>query len=259
MSTAVPPVIAATGLRKTYGRGTAVVQAVDGIDLTVTPGEFVAIMGASGSGKTTLLHLMAGLVRADAGSVRIAGADLVSASDATVTALRCKHIGVVFQAYNLMPTLSALDNVALPLLLAGTGRRAAREVARTRLAAVGLGERTGRRPAQLSGGEQQRVAVARALVADPQVVLADEPTGNLDRKNAQDVCRLLREVAATGGRAVVVVTHEPAVAAHADRVVVLADGRVADDFPRQAVDSAEAIGLRCLRAAETIAPASRAM
>lgn len=246
--TAMTPILSATGLRKTYGRGDAAVRAVDGIDLDLAPGELVAIMGASGSGKTTLLHLLGGLTRADAGRIQLAGQDLVALSDAAVTALRCKHIGVVFQAYNLMPTLTALDNVALPLMLAGAGRTRARAAARERLAAVGLGERVDRRPAELSGGEQQRVAVARALVNEPPVVLADEPTGNLDRKNAQSVCRLLHEVAATGRHAVVMVTHDPAVAAHADRVVVLADGRVADSFPRAAAGSVEALAVRYLQA-----------
>jgi putative ABC transport system ATP-binding protein len=253
MTPAATPVLSATGLRKTYGRGGAAVHAVDGIDLDLAPGEVVAVMGASGSGKTTLLHLLAGLARADAGSIRVAGRDLAALSDAAVTALRCRHIGVVFQAFQLMPTLSALDNVALPLLLAGSGRAVARAAARERLEAVGMGARAGHRPAELSGGEQQRVALARALVSDPQLVLADEPTGSLDRKNTQAVCRLLREVAATATRAVAVVTHDPAVAAHADHIVVLADGRVADRFPRHTVDSVEALGVRCLQATGRLA------
>jgi putative ABC transport system ATP-binding protein len=173
------PVLCAAGLRKSYGRGTTVVKAVDGIDLDVAAGELVAIMGASGSGKTTLLHLVAGLIRADDGIVRVGDQELTALSDRQLTIFRATHLGVVFQAYNLMPTLNALDNVALPLMLAGTGRRQARAAARDRLEAVGMGNREGYRPPQLSGGEQQRVAIARALVNDPQVVMADEPTGNL--------------------------------------------------------------------------------
>lgn len=248
IATATAPLLSARGLRKSYGNGEAAVYAVDGIDLDLVPGEVVAIVGASGSGKTTLLHLLGGLARPDAGSIHFADRDIGTLPDRAVTALRCSHIGVVFQAYNLMPTLSALDNVAMPLLLAGRSRVAARAAARERLKAVGMEQRASHRPAQLSGGEQQRVALARALVNDPRVVLADEPTGSLDRKNAQAVCQLLREAAATGTRAVAVVTHEPAVAAHADRIVVLADGRVVDTFPREAVDTVEALGARCLQA-----------
>lgn len=245
-STTTAPVLSASGLKKSYGSGDAAVHAVAGIDLDLIPGEVVAIMGASGSGKTTLLHLLAGLARADGGTVRFAGQDLVKMSDAALTKLRRQQLGVVFQAYNLMPTLSALDNVALPLLLDGKARSAARDRAQQCLDQVGMGKRADHRPAQMSGGEQQRVAIARALIADPQVVLADEPTGNLDRRNAQAVCLLLREIASSSTRAVAVVTHEPAVAFHADRVVVLADGRIADQFPRTVVDSVEALGARYL-------------
>jgi len=241
------PIVFATGLCKVYGADEAAIRAVDGVNLEIFPGEVVAIMGASGSGKTTLLHLLGGLIRADAGAIRFAGQDLNALSDAALTTLRCGQIGVVFQAYNLIPTLTALDNAALPLLLQGQPRSSARAAARERLEAVGMERRAGHRPAQLSGGEQQRVALARALVNDPRVVIADEPTGSLDRKNALEVCRLLRDVAVSGTRAVVVVTHEPAVAAYADRILVLADGRVVDLFPRSAVATPEDLGLRCLK------------
>lgn len=246
---AIDAVLAARGLFKTYGKGKAAVRAVDGVDVELTPGEIVAVMGASGSGKTTLLHLLAGLVRPDAGSIRLAGEDLASLSDAAATQLRGKRMGVVFQAYNLMPTLSALDNVALPLLLAGVGRRRARETARDRLEIVGMAHSVDRRPPHLSGGEQQRVAVARALVNDPQVVLADEPTGNLDRRNVRAVCELFRNVAVVSHRAVAVVTHELIVAEYADRIIVLADGRVADSFPRDAFDTLDELSIRCARIA----------
>lgn len=238
--------LSALKLRKSYGRGKAAVKAVDGVDLDVSPGEFVAIMGASGSGKTTLLHVLAGLIRADAGIVRIGEHELTALSDRRLTALRAKYLGVVFQAYNLMPTLSAVDNVALPLMLSGFGRRRARAAARECLQTVGMDHRQNDRPPQLSGGEQQRIAVARALVNDPLVVMADEPTGNLDRANVHGVCELMREVVAQDSRAVVIVTHDPLVAAYADRVIVLADGRVADSFGRAEVGSVEELALRSL-------------
>jgi putative ABC transport system ATP-binding protein len=247
------PVLCAARLRKSYGRGTTVVKAVDGIDLDVAAGELVAIMGASGSGKTTLLHLVAGLIRADDGIVRVGDQELTALSDRQLTIFRATHLGVVFQAYNLMPTLNALDNVALPLMLSGIGRRQARGAARDRLEAVGMGNRESHRPPQLSGGEQQRVAIARALVNDPQVVMADEPTGNLDRTNVRAVCKLMREVVASDRRAVVIVTHDPLVAAYADRVVILADGRVVDTFLREEVGSAEDLALRSLRAEDALA------
>ncbi|WP_428307720.1 ABC transporter ATP-binding protein [Lacipirellula sp.] len=249
-TTATQPVLTAAGLRKAYGSGTAAVHAVAGIDVDLLPGEILAIMGASGSGKTTLLHLLAGLIRPDSGSIRLDGVDVAAASDARITALRRERIGVVFQAYNLMPTMSVLDNVALPLLLAGSRRSHARAVAAERLAAVGMESFAKRRPPLLSGGEQQRVAIARALVSNPQVVLADEPTGNLDRKNVLAVCKLLRQVATADGRAVAVVTHEPMVAAYADRIIVLADGRISDQFQRSEVGSVEQLATRCFHAVD---------
>lgn len=245
------PILTATGLTKTYGRGDSAVRAVNGIDLELSPGEMIAIMGSSGSGKSTLLHLLAGLARIDSGNVQIADKNLATMSDGAATALRCKQIGVVFQSYNLMPTLTAIDNVALPLLLGGTSRSRARAAALERLEVVGMAERAKRRPPQLSGGEQQRVAVARALVSDPQIVLADEPTGNLDRKNAQSICELLRDVVVSTNRAVVIVTHDPLVAAYADRIIVLVDGRVADAFLRSTIPSIEALSLGCLHAAQS--------
>jgi len=247
MITTAAPVLSATGLRKSYGKGDTAVHAVAGIDLDLVAGEMVAIMGASGSGKTTLLHLLGGLTRLDAGSVRFVGEDLATLGDAALTRLRRRRLGVIFQSYNLMPTLSALDNVAVPLLLDGMSRTPDRVVARQQLEQVGMSGRAHHRPAQMSGGEQQRIAIARALVMDPQVVLADEPTGNLDRRNAQVVCDLLRKVATNATRAVALVTHEPAVAIHADRVVVLVDGRIAEVFTRADVATVEDLGRRYLR------------
>lgn len=241
------PALAAKNLSKAFGRGESRVQAVDGIDIELLPGEIVAIMGASGSGKSTLLNLLAGLTRADSGQVWLGGSDLAALSDRRLAAIRGKHLGVVFQAYNLLPTLSALDNVALPLMLAGIS--GARDTAKKFLSDVGLADRMTRRPPELSGGEQQRVALARALVNDPQVILADEPTGNLDRANVQLVCDLLKNVVATNNRAVAIVTHEPFVAFYADRVIVLSDGRIADQFCTAEAPTPEAISSRCLQAA----------
>lgn len=246
---ATKPALAAKNLSKAFGRGATRVQAVDGIDLELMPGEIVAIMGASGSGKSTLLNLLAGLTRADSGQVWLDGSDLNSLSDRQIAAIRGKHMGIVFQAYNLLPTLSALDNVALPLMLAGAS--GARDAAKVILARVGLADRMTRRPTELSGGEQQRVALARALVNDPRFILADEPTGNLDRANVQLVCELFQSVAATKDRAIAIVTHEPFVACYADRVVVLCDGRIADQFVKAEAPSPEEISSRCLQAASS--------
>lgn len=249
------PALSGKNLYKAFGRGDTRVPAVDGIDVELMPGEIVAIMGASGSGKSTLLNLLAGLTRPDKGQVWLDGSDLASLGDRQIAALRGKHMGVVFQAYNLLPTLSALDNVALPLMLAGASgaRNAAREI----LILVGLGDRMTRRPPELSGGEQQRVALARALVNDPRVILADEPTGNLDRANVQIVCELFQRVAATNDRAIAIVTHEPFVACYADRVIVLSDGRIADQFVKAEAPSPEDISRRCLQAAASSGVSSR--
>ncbi|WP_149498847.1 ABC transporter ATP-binding protein [Roseiconus lacunae] len=225
------PVIVATALHKRYGRGDAFVEAISGVDLTASSEEFIAVMGTSGSGKSTLLQLLGGLERADSGSIHFEGNDICRMSDSAIVSLRRQSMGVVFQAYNLMPTLDAVDNVALPLLLAGMGRRTAVPIARDCLNDVGMSHRMGSRPAQLSGGEQQRVALARALVNQPKLILADEPTGSLDRKNTHAVCELLCDVASTAGRSTVVVTHDPAVADYADRVLTLEDGQIAERMP----------------------------
>lgn len=212
---------------KTFGRGETQVRALDGIDLKIAKGEFVAIMGASGSGKSTLLHAMAGLTDVDSGEVRVEGRDLSTMSDAALTRFRRERIGLVFQAYNLIPVLTAEDNVKLPAVrregldanVDGLFRR------------LGIHDRRHHKPDALSGGEQQRVAIARALVADPAIVLADEPTGSLDSVNGQDLCRLLRDLCGEEGRTIAIVTHEPTVAMWADRVVVLRDGRLLAGFP----------------------------
>ena len=220
------PPLEITHAVKTFGNG---VRALDGVSLSVEPGSFTAVMGQSGSGKSTLLHLAGGLTRPDAGSVRVAGEDLAALSDKKLTLFRRRRIGLVFQSFNLIPTLTARENVALPLSLDG-GRNGTLGRADELLDDLGLHDRAGHRPDAMSGGEQQRVAIARALVAGPELVLADEPTGNLDSANGEAVCGLLRRLADERGRTLVMVTHEPAVAAWADRVVILRDGRTVADF-----------------------------
>ncbi len=212
-------------LRKQYQMGEFAVDALGGIDLKIRKGEFVAIMGPSGSGKSTLLHLMGGLDTPTDGAVMLGGQRLAHLSDDEVTILRRRQVGFVFQFFNLLPTLTAAENVALPLLI--DGRRLEDFAARggELLDLVGLGDRRDHRPDQLSGGEQQRVAIARALVNDPAVVLADEPTGNLDRKSGREVLGLLRRACDEKGQTIVLVTHDPLAASYADRVVFLHDGR----------------------------------
>jgi putative ABC transport system ATP-binding protein len=201
------------------------VDALRGVSLRIEPGELVAIVGPSGSGKSTLLNLIGALDRATSGVVRIHGKDLSRLDDDAVTRLRRDEIGFVFQFFNLLPTLTALENVMLPALLAGKKPRDVRAKAQAQLEAVGLEKRAAHRPDQLSGGEMQRVAIARALVSDPPLVLADEPTGNLDTKTGQGVLSLLVG-AKSEKRTVVLVTHDPAVAARADRVISIRDGSV---------------------------------
>jgi putative ABC transport system ATP-binding protein len=215
--------VEARGVRRVYGSGAEEVRALDDVDLTIAPGEFVAVMGPSGSGKSTLLHLVGGLDRADAGEVLIEGESLAALNDDALANLRRRRIGFVLQFFNLFPLLSAAENVAFPLLL--DGRRDALALAEAALERVGLAARAKHRPGELSGGEQQRVAVARSLVTRPAVVLADEPTGALDTLAGEDVLRLLR-AAADDGQAVLLITHDAPAAAYADRVVRLRDGAV---------------------------------
>lgn len=227
-SPAVVPVVVEDATKR-FRQGDSVVEAVRGVSLTVGRGEFVAVMGASGSGKSTLLHLTAGLTSADEGRVTVDGVDLASLSDARLTRFRRNRIGLVFQAFNLIPTLTAEENAGLPLLTEGRDDLIAERVGPL-LDRLGLAPRRRHRPDALSGGEQQRVAIARALIADPALILADEPTGSLDSVTGQDICRLLRELSEERRKAIVVVTHEPAVAAWAGRVVVMKDGRILTEF-----------------------------
>jgi putative ABC transport system ATP-binding protein len=216
-------VIEAQGIVRTYSSGAEAVHALRGVDLTVDAGEFLAITGPSGSGKSTLLHVIGGLDRPDGGRVVLAGRDVSSLPDEELALVRRRHLGFVLQFFNLLPTLTAAENAAFPLLL--DGHPDALERARESLAAVGLAGRTEHRPAQLSGGEQQRVALARALVTKPAVVLADEPTGNLDSATGEGILGLLRATA-DRGQTIVMVTHDGRTAEYADRVVRLADGRL---------------------------------
>jgi len=217
------PVVHARGVVKTFGSGRASRRVLDGVDLDVPPGELLALVGRSGSGKSTLLHLLGGLDRADSGTIEVAGVTLTGESEATLTRLRRRSVGFVFQSFHLLPELDGLENVLLPARLAG-GNGTSR--ARRLISELELDEASRRLPDTLSGGEQQRLAIARALVNDPRLVLADEPTGNLDAESAAVVLRLLRGIA-DEGRAVVLVTHDREAASIADRVLELREGRLA--------------------------------
>jgi putative ABC transport system ATP-binding protein len=233
--TAVPPAaVRALDLRKTYGRGDNVVHALDGIDVELAAGEFTAVMGPSGSGKSTLMHVTAGLDTVTSGNVWVGDTDLTTLKEKELTRLRRDRIGFVFQQFNLVPTLTAAENIALPMRLAG--RTPDQAWLDRIIEVVGLGDRLRHRPSELSGGQQQRVAVARALVARPEVVFADEPTGNLDSRSGLEVLSFLRRSVDENGQTIVMVTHDPVAASHADRVVFLADGRVVDEMTEPTAD-----------------------
>jgi putative ABC transport system ATP-binding protein len=219
--------VAAVGVTRRYGSGEAAVDALRGITIDVPRGQFAAIMGPSGSGKSTLMHVLAGLDLPTAGSVHVAGQDITAMGDAQLTKLRRAHIGFVFQAFNLLPTLTAEENILLPLQLAG--RSVDQAWYDAVVERVGLADRTKHRPSELSGGQQQRVAVARALVSEPTVLFADEPTGNLDSKSSHEVLELLRDAAGSFGQTTVMVTHDSDAAAAADRIIHLEDGVVVSD------------------------------
>jgi putative ABC transport system ATP-binding protein len=226
----------ARALRKQYELGEHTVDALAGVDFTVEKGEFVAIMGPSGSGKSTLLHLLGGLDKPSDGEVNLAGRRLSILNDNEATLVRRHNVGFVFQFFNLLPTLTAEENVALPLIIDGQNLRKHRARIDAVLELVGLADRAHHRPDQLSGGEQQRVSVARALVTEPAIVLADEPTGNLDTKTGMAIMSLLRRSCDELGQTTVVVTHDPRAAAYADRVVFLGDGQVIGEVSYDSVD-----------------------
>jgi putative ABC transport system ATP-binding protein len=225
------PATTAVGARdvvRRYGEADYAVDALRGVSLAVPSGQFAAIMGPSGSGKSTLMHILAGLDQPTSGAVEIGGEEITTMGDKELTLLRRRHIGFVFQAFNLVPTLTAEENIVLPLAIAG--RKTESSWIEAVIGRVGLGDRRHHRPAELSGGQQQRVAVARALASEPTVLFADEPTGNLDSRSGAEVLELLGEAAREYGQTIVMVTHDPRAAAGADRVIHLADGQVAEDF-----------------------------
>ena len=248
MSSTAPLVV--ENVRKQFRQGDRAVSALDGVSLEVPRGQFLAVMGASGSGKSTLLHLMAGLAKPDSGRVVINGTELIGMSDRELTLFRRRQIGLVFQSFNLIPTLSAEENLALPLMLEGRNGAAGQKKVDELLESLGLSKRRHHRPDAMSGGEQQRVAIGRALVADPAVILADEPTGNLDSANSRSVCELLRDLSVIHNKTIVMVTHEPTVAAYAQEVAVLKDGKMINRFATEETGGGEGLALRyqeCLR------------
>ena len=228
MSVTITSAARATDLSKIYGEGDTEVKALDGVTVDIAPGRFTAIMGPSGSGKSTLMHCLAGLDSATGGHVFIGDTDLTTLGDKALTRLRRDQVGFVFQAFNLLPTLNALENITLPMDIAG--RKPDQAWLDTVIDTIGLRDRLKHRPSELSGGQQQRVAVARALASQPQVIFADEPTGNLDSRSGQEVLGFLRRSVDEFGQTVVMVTHDPNAASYADRALFLADGRIVDDM-----------------------------
>ncbi|WP_146602374.1 ABC transporter ATP-binding protein [Novipirellula aureliae] len=244
------PITIVQNVSKIYRQGDRTVNALLEVDLTINEGTFVAVMGASGSGKSTLLHLMSGLTRPSAGTVIVADQDLDKLSDSKLTRFRRERIGLVFQAFNLIPSLNAYDNILFPLYAAGIKQPDTSEV--SELAdQLGIQDRLTHRPDSLSGGEQQRVAIARSLIANPAIVLADEPTGSLDSVTGQAICKLLRTLCDQQGRTIVVVTHESTVAAWADRVVVLKDGRILKQFEVDECGNALSLSMQYQAAVES--------
>lgn len=221
---AEPPIISMTGVDKSYRRGGQALVILQGMDLEVEPAEFLALMGPSGSGKSTILNLIGGLDGPERGQVVVAGTDLSRLSKNELSAWRARHVGFVFQSFNLIPVLTALENVELPLMLTPLSRRQRREQARYALSIVGLGDREDHRPKQLSGGQEQRVAIARAIAMDPSILLCDEPTGDLDRASADQVLDILARLTRENGTTIVMVTHDPLASSHATRTLHLDKG-----------------------------------
>ncbi len=222
-------IIEVNQLTKVYGSGDTAVKALDGVNLTIDAGKLVAVMGPSGCGKSTLLHLIGGLDRPTSGTVLIEGRDISRMKDDELTTLRRQKMGFIFQFFNLIPVLTAEENTALPLILDGVKQQKAAGIAAEWLGKNKLADRTHHRPDELSGGQQQRVAIARAMVSDPVIILADEPTGNLDTRSSDEIASSLRQLVTDYGRTVLMVTHDPRIAAYADRIIFLKDGRIVDD------------------------------
>lgn len=235
-------------LTKRFRHGGGEVEAVKDVSLTIHEGDFVAVMGASGSGKSTLLHLIAGLTRPDAGSIRIAGTDIDTLGDHALTLFRRKHVGLIFQAFNLIPSLTCEENIALPMLLGGRGRATA-EVEEL-VAKLGLQRVRGRRPDSMSGGEQQRVAIGRALATNPSLILADEPTGSLDSANGRKLCDIFRTLCLERGATVLMVTHNPAVAFAASHFAILRDGQLAARLDKRDCPTIQDLNTAYLRLTE---------
>ncbi len=219
---------------KVYGRGDNEVRALDSVDVDFAASQFTAIMGPSGSGKSTLMHCVAGLDTLTSGQVFIGDTDLSTLNDRQLTVLRRERVGFIFQAFNLVPTLTAIENITLPLTLAG--RKPDREWLQSVVDTVGLGDRVHHRPSELSGGQQQRVAVARALASRPEIIFADEPTGNLDSQTGAEILSFMRRAVCEMGQTIVMVTHDPVAASYADRALFLADGRIVDDMAAPTAD-----------------------
>ena len=249
----VQPAVRARSLTKLYGKGAGTVHALDGVDVDFAAGQFTAIMGPSGSGKSTLMHLLAGLDSASSGQAFIGDTEVTSLDDNHLTSLRRDRVGFVFQSFNLLPMFTAEQNILLPLTLAGSPVTAeVKEWLSTLAVTLGIQDRLSHRPSELSGGQQQRVAIARALIARPEVVFADEPTGNLDSRSGAEVLSFLRRSVRELGRTIIMVTHDPAAAAYADRVVLIADGAIAGDIANPTPESVLA-GLDALRTFESTA------
>jgi putative ABC transport system ATP-binding protein len=223
-------VVQASEITRVYGEGDTAVHALNGCSVDVGSGELTAVMGPSGSGKSTMMHILAGLDRPTSGSVSIAGTDITRLGDNELTKLRREHIGFIFQFFNLLPMLTAEENIVLPLTIAG--EKPDKAWLEQLIESVGLKDRRSHRPSELSGGQQQRVAIARALVSKPTVVFADEPTGNLDSKTGGEILELLRQAVQDGGQTTVMVTHDPRSASIADRILFLADGNIVKELPR---------------------------
>ena len=234
-----PPLVAIRTLQKVYVRGEQAVPVLLGIDIDIARGDFVSLMGPSGSGKSTLLNLIAGIDKPSGGSIVVDGVDIAHLGDADLAAWRAAHVGFIFQFYNLMPVLNAAENVELPLLLTGLSRRDRREHVEVALQMVGLSDRADHYPNELSGGQQQRVAIARALIADPTLIVADEPTGDLDRTTGGEILDLMDQLNSELGKTIVMVTHDPRAAARARRMVHLEKGVLVSDADYQAALAAE--------------------